>query len=247
MSESIEPLKACSSIQTFFERNRQGVVGYGITELEMMYTDIKNVSTYVDFDVTTKDFKHSPCLVTGVVRGKISFKKDKGRFFYYNSMPPHEPGAPRHNLQLLTYQIAAAWHRYAEAKTKHGDGVLPEHWQWVKDMDVHHRCNMGDRGCHSPRHFIVVDKKTNIFHRGHVQYLICRECKIKIRMCPEEDPDKCCMNNVFVLCSKCLPDDYPNATEVQNDVTVATTPHQPDVSFGSPFKRSRRFAAPSLE
>lgn len=237
--------KSCTSIDIFFERNREGWPGYGVDELEMMYKEICDHSNFVDHsftDVVNADLERTKCHVTPVVPGKISFKPEKGRYFYYMSMPPNpKAGYPkRHNLQLLTYQIAAAWKRFALAAHFRGkENVTPMDWQWTKGNDVHHRCNMGCQGCHNILHIEVVPKSVNMSHRINCcGYMMCPVCNVKIKVCHENNPSLQCMNINYKICSHCAPESYPaNERPVGQNLPIV---HSPTRALKAPLYRSGR-------
>ena len=234
--------KACSSIITYFERNRLGWPGYSVEHLEEMYNEICAHSEYKNNTaVVDEHFNKTLCRVTNITSGAISYKKDKGRYFYYMCMPnPTESDGPSHNLQLLTYQIAAAWKMYAEAKERYVEkNVKPEHWQWEKGQDVHHRCNNGCIGCHNIVHLKVVPKAVNMSHRINCcAYMMCPVCCVKIKVCHEEDPALRCMNINYRICSNCVPEDYPQLDRPNG--TNVSTQHTPKKSLSPPLKRSGR-------
>lgn len=206
----------------------------------MMYTEICEKSQYHDFSVTMPGLERSLCHVTDAVPGTISPNTKQGRFMYYMSMPPSGPGMKRHNLTLFTHQIAAAWGNYTAAREVHGeDRVEPHHWQWKPTHDVHHRCNMGNMGCHNFLHLAVVPRSVNMEHRINCcAYMMCPVCSTKIRVCHEQDPSLRCLNIRYELCSLCAPEGYPEGTRPFGINVVSS--RLPTRRVGHLLKRSGR-------
>ena len=130
---------------------------------------------------------------------------------------------PNQKISVQASWLVKAWFNYSKAVQEKGEGsVMSKDWQWKapskgrsvstlegEEKELHHRCNQGHRGCSSHNHLLLCSQHFNLLHKGCSLFLICPGCKVKIRNCPEEDPLLCCMNNKYVHCSKCRPDNYP--------------------------------------
>ena len=192
--EGVE-LPDCTSIQTFFLRNRMGYPGYDEAGLEMIYTDICAHSALDDSTIVALPESNlmSKCICAQITPGRLhaAFKKGYGRVMYTCTIA--NPGSEKtvhptnHRLQLQVHVLSAAWFRLNEAKRNkyerlmlEGKGgseltlkditVEPEAWQWESDKEVHHRCNHGHKACHNGLHLKVVSKKENMIHRVCLLY-----------------------------------------------------------------------------
>lgn len=238
------PLTKCTKIDLFFQRLNAGIPGYSVADLEDYVAWCRGHSVFIDFDVTTDDLLCSPCEV-GDLPCKVKYAngtrsltriKNTGRSMFYINMP-----GPGHFIQLQTHVLVRAWLNYAEAKERMGaDNVVPSDWQFKEGNEVHHQCNKGHLGCFSIFHLLEVDRTFNEKHKNCISLVICPACKIKIRVCPEEDPDKRCMNNLYKHCSNCKPSDYPTRAEPGPQPSTPLAPDRTIMSPGGATKKRPR-------